>query len=170
VRIDFDLTASRRRETATNVAREPAAEPADVTVLPPDVGHRPTPLETHVTNGLLPAVLQTKKGLPATDKPAGQRSCKKCGRSDRRFSGRHTVCNECRTPAPSVRWCDCGDRLEGHQQKCSACRMRAHPASSQCPFCLKWYWTHRGMGADQPQMRHHAQAQCIKQGPAKGVR
>jgi hypothetical protein len=41
--------------------------------------------------------------------------------------------------------------------------MRTHPASSVCPFCGKLYWTHRGIAADQPEMRYHAQARCIKQ-------
>ena len=76
------------------------------------------------------------------------------------------MCNYCRTEAPLARWCECGALLGPRQRKCDTCRLIDHPASSQCPFCLKWYWTHRGLGADAPGMKYHAQARCIKQSAA----
>ena len=153
----------------SNGQRPELARPAEhllkpfvVTELSQSWGGRPRSSELLSQTGPLPAGLQTEIGGPAPDKPAGQRSCRKCHRKDRRFSGRHAVCNYCRT-VPTPRWCECGALLAPRRHKCDTCLLINHPASSQCPFCLKWYWTHRGMRADQPEMRYHAQARCIKQ-------
>lgn len=137
-------------------------EPIVVTELSQSRGGRSRSLNSAVTNTLSPAVLPPEIGSPAPGKPAGQRTCRKCRRKDRKFSGRHTLCNHCRTPASPPRWCECGALLGTHQRKCDLCRLVTDPASSQCPFCLRHYWTHRGMRADRSEMRYHALAQCIK--------
>jgi hypothetical protein len=157
------------RATAPRPIPKSAPVVVGVTELSPPAGGRPRSLGIPVTKGLLPAVLQAEIGGSAPDKPAGQRSCKKCHRSDRRFSGRHTLCNHCRTVAPTPRFCECGAPLGPRQHKCDTCLLTNHPAASQCPFCFKWYWTHRGMGLDLSEIRYHAQARCIKQAPAGGA-
>jgi hypothetical protein len=30
----------------------------------------------------------------------------------------------------------------------------------QCPYCLDWYFTDRGMGVDQPELARHARGRC----------
>lgn len=59
-----------------------------------------------------------------------------------------------------TRECSCGAPLEPRRMKCDTCLMENHPASSQCPYCFAWYWTHRGMGIDEPKMRLHASGRC----------
>lgn len=56
--------------------------------------------------------------------------------------------------------CECGAPLQDRKQKCKTCRLSNHPASSQCPFCLEWYWTHRGLGEDKQEMYYHASGRC----------
>jgi hypothetical protein len=142
---------------------------AVVTVFPETRGGRAGSFVNAVTKGLLPAGLQTEISGPAPDKPPGRRSCQKCGRTDRRFSGRHVLCNVCRTSAQPARWCECGALLGPRRQKCDQCRMAGHPASSHCAFCGQLYWTHRGLAEDLPAMRYHVAAQCIKRSDSRGV-
>jgi hypothetical protein len=132
-----------------------------VTVLSQPRGGRPRSLESLPQTALPRARLVAKTGAPAPVKPAGERACRKCGRTDRKFSGRHKLCNDCRT-VTTPRWCECGALLGRYQHKCETCLLVDHRASSQCPFCSQWYWTHRGLGIDQSEMKYHAQARCIK--------
>jgi hypothetical protein len=136
-------------------------EPEFVTELSQPRGGRPRPLESLPQTTLPPARIAAKTRAPAPGKPAGGRACRKCGRTDRKFSGRHKLCNDCRTTT-TARWCECGALLGRYQRKCDTCLLVDHRASSQCPFCSQWYWTHRGLGIDQSEMKYHAQARCIK--------
>jgi hypothetical protein len=49
----------------------------------------------------------------------------------------------------------CTDR-----KKCGPCKTRVHRASSQCPFCRSWYFTHRSEPSDKAAMQLHGSGRC----------
>jgi hypothetical protein len=58
--------------------------------------------------------------------------------------------------------CECGTALSGRSKRwCSECVVRNHPGSSQCPFCLDWYYTHSG-NTRESVMKLHASKACRK--------
>lgn len=57
--------------------------------------------------------------------------------------------------------CECGTALVGKQTRwCTQCAIKRDPGSSQCPFCLVWYFTHSGRKGDLATMEHHAKGKC----------
>jgi|694.fasta_scaffold73818_4 hypothetical protein len=56
--------------------------------------------------------------------------------------------------------CGCGEPLHGRQQKCPLCAMKEHQGSSQCPFCLEWYWTHLAAKVNQKTLELHQGRKC----------
>jgi hypothetical protein len=56
--------------------------------------------------------------------------------------------------------CVCGEELTGRQSKCSRCYIKEHTGSSQCPFCMEWYWTHRADKSDRKTMELHFGGKC----------
>lgn len=58
--------------------------------------------------------------------------------------------------------CACGEPLIGRQKlRCTTCTIKDSPASSQCPFCLDWYYTHSGKQGSLSTMELHAKKRCI---------
>ena len=62
----------------------------------------------------------------------------------------------------ALKHCECGTELTGRERiQCRECAVKAHPGSSQCPFCLEWYYTHSG-GVTQSKLDFHAKKHCRK--------
>lgn len=58
--------------------------------------------------------------------------------------------------------CACGEPLVGRQStRCSTCTIKESPASSQCPFCLDWYYTHSSRLGSLSIMETHFRKKCI---------
>lgn len=58
------------------------------------------------------------------------------------------------------KFCECGEPLTGRQKiQCRECAIKAHPGSSQCPFCLEWYYTHSG-NVVLSTLEFHAKRKC----------
>lgn len=57
--------------------------------------------------------------------------------------------------------CECGGPLlRATSKQCRRCAIIAHPGSSQCPYCLEWYYTHSG-NVTLSGLEHHAKKRCI---------
>jgi hypothetical protein len=56
--------------------------------------------------------------------------------------------------------CPCGGPLlRPNAKQCRVCAMKEHPGSSQCPFCLGWYYTHSGQVVESTK-QFHASRKC----------
>jgi hypothetical protein len=56
--------------------------------------------------------------------------------------------------------CACGEALSGRSRVwCAQCVVKNHPGSSQCPFCLEWYYTHGG-NIKESILSFHAKKHC----------
>ena len=56
--------------------------------------------------------------------------------------------------------CACGEPLTHVKSvQCRLCTVRNHPGSSQCPFCLEWYYTHSG-SVTLSNLEFHAKKKC----------
>lgn len=56
--------------------------------------------------------------------------------------------------------CKCGRPLTGRRKvQCEQCYMKSHPASSQCPFCFEWFFSHGGQ-AHAKAIKFHAVGTC----------
>ena len=58
--------------------------------------------------------------------------------------------------------CKCGQPLGKRKLKCALCHIKSHPASSQCPTCFEWYYSHGGQSYAKD-VKHHATRACKKQ-------
>ena len=55
---------------------------------------------------------------------------------------------------------DCGIELTGRRTvRCKQCTIMQDPSSSQCPFCLEYYYAHGGKGTET-QKWFHAKSKC----------
>jgi hypothetical protein len=62
-------------------------------------------------------------------------------------------------PEVMVLHCECGEPLTGRQKvQCRRCWMIAQSGTSQCPFCLDWYWTHSNSSESERQF--HFKKKC----------